>query len=259
MVIIEKDKKGQVMHHKHFFTLVELLIVIAIIAILAGLLLPALNVAREKARMTKCISNLKQFGVGGNFYSGDYQDYIIPQKVSSESGDLWVTSLGESVTNLFYWHNARGTIGECPSESSGFTDNAPDTFNGAFQVPQYGINSFVAAPANTGYEDTGWGNKKITHIRHPSAVSIFCDSRRRAETGMLFVTLNGTNTRASFRHGANPNAVSNSSPGKANFSFIDGHVDSRIFLRAYYGPASAWPGFNKITTGPGTTGWNMSF
>jgi prepilin-type processing-associated H-X9-DG protein len=58
--------------------LIELLVVIAIIAILAALLLPSLAKAKQQAQGAKCMSNLKQLGVGWSMYNGDYRGYLVP-------------------------------------------------------------------------------------------------------------------------------------------------------------------------------------
>lgn len=167
------------MYRKQEFTLIELLVVIAVIAILAGLLLPALNQAREKARSIRCVSNLKQLGVCLNMYLQEGEDWF-PFTDTDPASNSYV-----KMNNLKLLELKEGDIHQCPS-LTGDEYRKQVVTRLKNTVPHY-ANSYTAGYVRSSGNTVYNAVRKAGSARNPSRYIFFSEApRERILSGVTF-------------------------------------------------------------------------
>jgi prepilin-type N-terminal cleavage/methylation domain-containing protein/prepilin-type processing-associated H-X9-DG protein len=168
------------------FTLIELLVVIAIIAILAAILFPVFARAREKARQTACLSNVKQLTLAITMYAQDYDEMLIPSRQGNTATSLiWPAYLGPYVRNtqIFICPSAAGQsqYGQVWTDrgplSIGLNRDLEDRNTGfayplsVFQNPTANLLLADSTPAPTGTGSGGGRGFQVQYDRQPDTQS----------------------------------------------------------------------------------------
>lgn len=243
------------------FTLIELLVVIAIIAILAAILLPALNSARQRGITANCTANLKQMGMAFAAYQQMFDDWI-PSKASRAEYDTgkytdnsahpWTELIAETTglfTYLDGWNQSGAKLEAVPQQQQG-VQFCPGVGNR--KTPSsYGINlglylnckNQITANNVKAYSDRGWNGDdagttsnfvKVNSMRAPSNIALLMDSFSSATSGRATYQIKPNSKNSDNGLDAvDPLCYSDGAQGthfrhnkQLNVLFVDGHVEA---------------------------------
>ena len=217
---------GNSQHSESAFTLIELLVVIAIIAVLAGLLLPALGRAKEKARATQCLSNVRQISFATMMYADDNEG-ILPASTHSAFarrvfpwGRVLSPYLGGSDSYSPAWTNLFEGVYRCASERN------PVRWH-------YGLNVyFELNPEWDDYEGSPTTWSRLSSVPRPAVTVLFAETEGADHIMPHFWNeLDQPNGVATNRH-----------DGQSIYGFVDGHAEKLRFETTYRAgtPVNRW-------------------
>ncbi|NLO04451.1 MAG: DUF1559 domain-containing protein [candidate division WS1 bacterium] len=183
------------------FTLIELLVVIAIIAILAAILFPVFARAREKARQTSCLANVKQLMLALHMYAQDYDGVMCPFTTTGTGGMRWPQLLQPYVKNAqIFW---------CPSSPKPASVTYPWDSNSAMG---YGMSYTWTFPYGTNDN----GPYPIDAAPDPTSLVYIVDATNMTCWGYDPQGLHGNNSYFNY--------VAKRHNGGANVGWVDGHA-----------------------------------